>query len=171
MMGRPGAARSQLAEVLTAAYGAGLLSERTLTYRLDLLFSRRLVQPPALVGDLTQRMPTRWLASIQRALAAALHSPRIEAGPERSEPLTLLALDWGGAQDELVVGRQSSCDIVLNGPYVSRRHARLVFRDGNWIIQDLTSTNGTEVNGVTVGRLKLCPGDELAIGTHRLMID
>jgi hypothetical protein len=81
MMGRPGAGRSQLAEALAAAYDAGLLSERTLAHRLDLLFSRRLVQPPALVGDLTQRMPRRWLASIQRAPATALHSLRIEAGP------------------------------------------------------------------------------------------
>jgi hypothetical protein len=170
-MGRPGAARSQLAEVLTAAYGAGLLSERTFTYRLDLLFSGRLVQPPALVGDLTQRVPRRWLASIQQTLAGALHSLRIEAPTERREPLTLLALDWDGAQDELLVGRQASCDVVLNGPYVSRRHARLVFRDGNWIVQDLKSTNGTEVNGLSVGRCELCAGDELAIGTHRLIID
>ena len=59
-------ARSQLAEVLTAACGAGLLSERTFTYRLDLLFSGRLVQPPALVEDLTQRVPRRWLAVLYR---------------------------------------------------------------------------------------------------------
>jgi pSer/pThr/pTyr-binding forkhead associated (FHA) protein len=54
---------------------------------------------------------------------------------------------------------------------VSRRHARLVFRDGNWIVQDLQSTNGTSLNGTPIGRSELRPGDELQIGAQRLQID
>jgi pSer/pThr/pTyr-binding forkhead associated (FHA) protein len=83
----------------------------------------------------------------------------------------LLALDWNGAHDELVIGRNPVCDIVLSGPAVSRQHARLNFRDGIWILQDLDSTNGTVVNGALVGRCKLQPGDRVIIGAEQLIVD
>jgi predicted component of type VI protein secretion system len=83
----------------------------------------------------------------------------------------LLALDWAGGQEELLLGRQLTCDVVLGDLTVSRRHARLVFRDGHWVIQDLGSTNGTRVNGVRVGRCELQPGDDIDLGDERLRID
>lgn len=54
-----------------------------------------------------------------------------------------LALDWSGAISELILGRRRDCDVVLSDPGVSRRHARLFFRDGSWVLEDLDSTNGT----------------------------
>jgi pilus assembly protein CpaF len=69
------------------------------------------------------------------------------------------------------VGRHHGCDVVIDHPMVSRRHARLRFRDGRWILQDLESTNGTLVNGAAVGRCQLRPGDELALGDYRLVVD
>lgn len=167
-----GAARSELAHTLGTAYSDGLLSERTLAHRLDLLFSARLVEPLRLVGDLTGRRPRRrWSSAARHALATALYAFRSETGLAAGEPPTLLALDWSGAQEELLVGRHPSCDVVLRSPYVSRRHARLAFRDGNWIVHDLHSRNGTRLNGVSVGRSGLRPGDELTIGAHRLKVD
>ncbi|MGO9822239.1 MAG: FHA domain-containing protein [Solirubrobacteraceae bacterium] len=76
----------------------------------------------------------------------------------------LLALDWSGATDELLLGRGPGCDILLTDPTVSRRHARLRFRDGNWVLQDLRSTNGTLLNDTVVGRCQLRPGDRLRVG-------
>jgi pilus assembly protein CpaF len=61
--------------------------------------------------------------------------------------------------------------VVIPGDTVSRRHARLVFRDGKWIIHDLESTNGTAVNGTYVGRCELYPGDQLVLGEERLAVD
>lgn len=83
----------------------------------------------------------------------------------------LLALDWSGQQSDLLIGRHQACDVVLEAPSVSRRHARLVFRDHRWIVQDLHSTNGTVVNGTRVGRCELRPGDALLLGDERLTID
>ena len=83
----------------------------------------------------------------------------------------LLALDWTGGREELVIGRHSSCDVVVADETVSRRHARLTFRDGGWIVQDLDSTNGTRLNGQYVGRCRLRPGDQLALGHQRLRVD
>jgi hypothetical protein len=147
-----GARRHRLARTLNSAYAEGLLSERTLTYRLDVLFASPVIDPVKLVGDLTRRVPRR-------------------RRRRRSEKGILLGLDWNGAQDELVIGRHPACDVVMADTTVSRRHARLVFRDGGWIVQDLGSTNGTRLNGRPVGRCRVRPGDQLALGDQLLRID
>lgn len=161
-----GASRRRIARTLNAAYANGLLSEETFTARLDQLLSEPLIEPRRLVGDLSFRRAAGWRAR----LATALRRRRaVVAAPAQDE--VLLALDWTGASAELVVGRHHSCEVVLDEPSVSRRHARLVFRDGTWVLQDLESTNGTIVNGTIVGRCALRPGDQLILGYARLRID
>jgi hypothetical protein len=168
---RPGLVRHRLANVLNAAYGDGLLSERTLAHRLDLLFGSPVIEPGKLVGDLTLRAPER---SVPMGIARALGSARkLVRGLRRDQPAwqTLLALDWTGGQEDLLVGRRADCDIVLTDPSVSRRHARLRFRDGHWILHDLESTNGTLVNDVPVVRCELRAGDLVALGDEHLVVD
>jgi hypothetical protein len=156
---------------LTAAYGEGLLSSGTLAHRLEVLFSSRLLDPSGLVSDLTLRDPPRSWTAAARAFAERLPWRARGAEPHRGEPPIVLALDWDGGQDELLVGRHPRCDVVLPAGDVSRHHARLNFRDGRWILRDLESTNGTTVNGQPVGRCVLQPGDDLVIGDYRLRID
>jgi pilus assembly protein CpaF len=83
----------------------------------------------------------------------------------------VLALDWSGAQEDLLIGRGGACDIALSNLTVSRAHARLIFRDGTWIVNDLASKNGITLNGAQVGRCQLRPGDRLALGLQLLEID
>ncbi|HEY2258806.1 MAG TPA: FHA domain-containing protein [Solirubrobacteraceae bacterium] len=167
----PGVSRHRLARILNTAYGDGLLSESTLAHRLDLLFGGRLIDPAGLVGDLTVRAPRRTVSSVLTGTLAAARE-RLSSLRRGDPPWpTLLALDWSGAQEELIVGRHPSCDVVLHDLTVSRRHARLRFRDGNWVLHDLDSTNGTLVNEAPVVRCKLRPGDRLAIGDERLLVD
>jgi pSer/pThr/pTyr-binding forkhead associated (FHA) protein len=83
----------------------------------------------------------------------------------------VIALDWSGAQEDLLIGRGPGCDVALPDETVSRRHARLVFRDGGWIVQDLGSCNGVTVNGVRVGRCQLRPGDRVGLGLQLVDID
>jgi hypothetical protein len=162
--------RQRLARTLNAAYAEGLLSERTLTHRLDALFAGELIDPARLVGDLTRRVPSRrGTRGPLTALTAGLRRTRI--GTAVPEMGILLALDWTGAREELLIGRHPNCDVVVADDTVSRRHARLTFRDGSWILQDLDSTNGTRLNGQYVGRCRLRPGDELTIGRQLLQID
>ena len=166
----PGARRHRLARTLNAAYAEGLLSDRTLAHRLDELFAAVLIDPGRLVGDLTGRASRRPLRrSALHTFTSLLGRPRAGAGP--GEPGILLALDWTGTREELVIGRHPSCDVVVTDDTVSRRHARLTFRDGGWIVQDLDSTNGTRLNGQYVGRCRLRPGDQLALGHQRLRVD
>jgi FHA domain len=162
----PGSHRQRLASTLNAAYAEGVLSENTLVHRLELLFGSPLVDPDSVIGDLgTRRVRSVWATSLDRVKLALKRAAGASSYP------ALLALDWEGGGEELVIGRHPSCDIVLAGPAVSRRHARLTFRDGAWILQDLGSTNGTIVNSARVGRCKLNTGDRLVIGDEQLLVD
>lgn len=75
------------------------------------------------------------------------------------------------SQETFAHGRSSSCDVVLSEASVSRRHVRLHYRDGRWVLHDLNSTNGTSVNGARVGRCEIRPGDRLVLGNEQLQID
>jgi hypothetical protein len=168
----PGATRDRLAGVLGTAFVRGLVSEQTLTHRLGVLFGQRLVDPHGVIGDLsmrTHRRRWRWppLAATVVAACRRVVAPLDRAGVA---PL-VLALNWTRGEGDLVIGRGLGCDIALSNDSVSRQHARLVFRDGAWIIQDLGSTNGTIVNGELVGRCQLQPGDRLLLGDQPLDVD
>src|SRR5262249_20589083 len=71
------------------------------------------------------------------------------------------------SRGEVVIGRGSTSDLLLDFPSVSRRHA--ILHIGSIIeIEDLGSFNGTRVRDVTLGkgeRTAVLPGDSIAIGT------
>jgi len=71
----------------------------------------------------------------------------------------------------VVVGRSSECDISVDDPNVSRRHAEIRHEDGAYWIVDLDSTNGVTVNGKRVGRARLAPEDEILIGTTEVRFE
>jgi hypothetical protein len=170
----PGRLRGRLARILGAAFAEGLLSEQTLSHRLELLFGSPLVEPHWVIGDLALRThaPRRTPASVLSTLAAARSGLARVLDRRPPEPRALvLALDWSGRHDDLVIGRGTGCDVALLDRTVSRRHARLFFRDGGWIVQDLGSKNGIALNGARVGRSQLRPGDRLAVGLQLIEID
>lgn len=70
--------------------------------------------------------------------------------------------------DTALVGRLPSCDVTLNDPSVSRRHARISRRNGQWMVEDLGSTNGVSVNGERLGHAWLTNGDRLEFGSVTL---
>ncbi len=77
----------------------------------------------------------------------------------------------------LTIGRASSNDIQINDSAVSSKHARLItgpdpFIDGQLItyIEDLASTNGTELNGNKVSREKLNHDDMVTIGFNQFQL-
>lgn len=65
----------------------------------------------------------------------------------------------------IVIGRDPGCDLWLNDPAVSRRHARVFPAGDNFSVSDLASTNGTQVNGRAVSSAqKLRSGDDVRVG-------
>ncbi|HEY3174378.1 MAG TPA: adenylate/guanylate cyclase domain-containing protein [Candidatus Polarisedimenticolia bacterium] len=76
-------------------------------------------------------------------------------GPEVSFPLD---------RREIVIGRSPENDLYLEDAGISRQHARIT-RDGDqWVVVDLTSRNGTWVNGCRVAQASLREGDEIVVG-------
>jgi ABC-type multidrug transport system ATPase subunit/ABC-type multidrug transport system permease subunit len=70
--------------------------------------------------------------------------------------------------DSMEVGRDPECDIPLDLPMVSWRHARLTRTPAGILVEDLGSRNGTYVNGVrTIGKVLAKPGQEIGLGSVR----
>ncbi len=84
-----------------------------------------------------------------------------------------IVIDRGGGRGDtfritdgvsLRVGRDPSCDIVLNDTLVSRKHITIENRDDGVFAQDVDSLNGMYVNGERVSETRLSPGDRIQAG-------
>jgi hypothetical protein len=71
----------------------------------------------------------------------------------------------------MAIGRAPECELVLKDSRVSRRHARLTARDGVLVLTDLSSTNGTRVNGHRVTEVVLGAGDRVQVGETSLVVE
>src|SRR5687768_14826905 len=75
-------------------------------------------------------------------------------------------------QSEVTIGRVQGNDIILPKGNVSKRHSRIVLKDGRFIVVDLKSTNGTYVNGRKItSPLVVKPGDKIYIGDFILPVE
>lgn len=74
--------------------------------------------------------------------------------------------------DRLLVGRSPSSDLVVAAdPRASRLHAAFERLGDHWCLRDLTSRNGTFLNGTLLaGQARLTSGDEVRIGSTRIMV-
>ena len=94
---------------------------------------------------------------------------------EGGGPTGSLVLADGGrlvvGDEPLTIGRLPECDVVVGDPNVSRRHAEVRRQDGQFVVVDLDSTNGTTVNGARVKERRLADGDEIAVGGTRLRFE
>ena len=73
--------------------------------------------------------------------------------------------------DQLTIGRDSSNGVAINDAEVSRKHSRLSFQGGKYVIEDLGSTNGTFVNGQRLaGPVVLKAGDVVSLGEQIVLM-
>lgn len=102
--------------------------------------------------------------------------PEAEAGPQTQLIRMSLGADaelalvgkgsrtWPLAKDVIVLGRGDLADVGVSDVSVSRRHAEIRREGDEWVLLDLGSTNGTEVNGRRVNRHRLSAGDRITLG-------
>ena len=91
----------------------------------------------------------------------------------------IIISEKGGAErresfdkSEINVGRVQGNDLMLPKGNVSKHHARLLFRDGRFIVTDLKSTNGTYVNGRKIAQATIVrEGDKIYIGDFVLRLE
>ncbi len=79
--------------------------------------------------------------------------------------------DYHFVQDEVIIGRHTHCDITVLDEVVSSQHARLSYHHNQWWLEDLSSTNGTFLNGskVTMPTVVIT-GDEFKCGGTLFML-
>ena len=68
------------------------------------------------------------------------------------------------AEDPITIGRSPDCDVFLSAKEVSRHHAEVRRDDDGFLLVDLGSMNGTQVNGAGVKERRLADGDEITLG-------
>ena len=78
-------------------------------------------------------------------------------GPQSGQEFPLTAR-------EFAIGRSADNMLRVEGMLVSRHHAQISFQDGQYILYDRESTNGTYVNGQRIAHHILKPGDQIQIG-------
>ncbi|MFP3870412.1 MAG: ATP-binding protein [Syntrophobacteria bacterium] len=84
-------------------------------------------------------------------------------GPEQGKSFRL-------ENDEIIIGRGSSCQITLNDRTISRHHSKIVRGAEGLVIEDLGSANGTFVNGYQVESSVLKVDDRLTLGNIEMLL-
>jgi len=174
----PGAMRASDAERdavvarLTEGFAAGRISHETFMYRVSAaLRTRHRADLPALHADLpaVPPEPSRAAELLGRLRAAWPRRPRRTAPPrparqERPAPPEPLAFPRG-ERDSFSIGRSGGCDLTIPDMTVSRVHAMLERTADGWQLTDLSSTNGTRVNGWRVrDQVPVKAGDVVSFG-------
>jgi ABC-type multidrug transport system ATPase subunit len=71
----------------------------------------------------------------------------------------------------IVLGRDPQCDVPLPCREISRRHAEILREQGGYTVRDLSSANGTFLNGLEVrGRMALTEGSRLRVGPYSFLV-
>ena len=126
-------------------------------------------------GESTQFLSPEALAAQRpQARAQERHSPFahfIVIGSDGAAS-DVFELETGeGDEDTWELGRETSCDIQLNDPTVSARHAQLVHNGGRWRMVNLVSSNGIVVNGEKRLSVYLDGGDSVQLGDVTLVFN
>ncbi len=113
--------------------------------------------------------------------ATVIYRPSKDDVPEAQQPapvardvvtLTIAGRAHRVETSRVVLGRSKECDIRVVDGNVSRRHCEVVQESPTtWVIVDLGSTNGTELNGSRVDRAQLAGGDRITVGGTDVVFD
>ena len=111
--------------------------------------------------------------------ATMIYRPKAPQPTEAATPSELgverevVTLNVDGRRHEVskrrtLIGRSKDCDIQIDDPSASRKHAELRQEGTAYWVVDLDSTNGLEVNGMRTQRAKLDHGDKITIGATEI---
>jgi hypothetical protein len=110
--------------------------------------------------------PGSWLPPARVTMAGSLDKP---SNPSKSGEALAIALDQ--SMKSVTLGREGDGDeIILNDGTLSKKHLSLEFDGFHWLVSDLKSRNGTQLNGLKLGASpeKLSNGAQLKCGQVHL---
>ncbi|SEG87289.1 FHA domain-containing protein [Actinacidiphila yanglinensis] len=164
--------RERVLELLRTAAGDGRLSHETFLGRMEqALAARNLAELQSTIEDLpgaeiapAAAPPAGPRGLLRRAATAPAQALGRVRRRHRIRRLPVLALPAAGSRP-LVVGRSPGSDLRLSHDSVSRTHAVLTPTLDGWSLRDLSSMNGTLVNGRRLlGPTPIHPGDWVTFG-------
>ncbi|MFM7014342.1 MAG: FHA domain-containing protein [Actinomycetota bacterium] len=109
-------------------------------------------------------------AAIPAVYSAPLVASEAKAAELSATKLVITEGDRTGTEialsgRQLTIGRAGDSDLIVDDEYASTHHAKLVFINGDWMIQDLDSTNGTYLDGAKVTTPMVVPlGTQVRVG-------
>jgi len=178
------AERDHAVSELRDDFADGRLSHDTFMHRMQsALDARHRGQLEGLFTDLPPRRPGL-VDRIKAVLRGEPAGPAAPAAPPRLPYSPLPAAQRSremlapgplffppGSGTRFTIGRTRECDLCLTDLSVSRMHALLVRRDGDWLLSDLGSHNGTRLNGWLVREpVPVRPGDRVEFGSMAFVI-
>ena len=102
------------------------------------------------------------------ARGSDLEAPTADLESSSSRQRRVISLD----RERIVLGRDVSCEEVLDSLLISRLNTEISRQGGRIIVRDLNSTNGTSINGQAISRrTELKPGDRLSVGPFHFEFD
>lgn len=95
-------------------------------------------------------------ANVPAVFSAAASADTTKQAEQKATKLVVTEGDKAGTEialsgRQLTIGRAGDSDLIVDDEYASTHHAKLVFINGDWLVQDLDSTNGTFLDGQKVG--------------------
>jgi DNA-binding NtrC family response regulator len=138
--------------------------ERTFPLAADCRLEPAPLQAGACTPCKMTAVPTQVMTARTRDLLIRTLRIEVTVGPDRGKALEI-------DEDEVTVGTDASAALVLSDPTVSRMHFAIRPQPEGWELRDLGSTNGTQVEGVTVLDAMVAPGQTIRIGQTTLRLE
>jgi FHA domain/Domain of unknown function (DUF1707) len=149
---------------LRRAYHSGALSSDTFELRVGRVVAGRDAEElELLTADCPEPPPSGTETILLRswsALRRLVHGLTATPAVLNAPPPSSCSFDLGRSRD---------CNRIFENGTVSRRHARLEWVNGGWVLSDLGSTNGTWVNGWRIDEAWVRDGDRLQLGAVELL--
>lgn len=161
--------RDRVLQALSDRVAEGRISHDTFVRRVDQVLAAR---SRAELDDIVHDLPPRH--DVLERITALVSSvsamtARIEAA-WRAPRLPRFRLPPAHA-GRILIGRAPGCHFVLTDLTVSRFHAELFTENGEWMLADLGSMNGTRINGWRLtGPARVRPGDEVGFGNSTFIV-
>jgi hypothetical protein len=109
--------------------------------------------------------------TVPKRLESPMTEPRLIVVSVQSGEEPAQELSFNGVADRRVmIGRNRSCEIMIDDLHASHKHAMLFLEPDGWHVQDLGSMNGTFRNDEPVVSEALAKGDVLEIGDTRITV-
>jgi hypothetical protein len=193
--------RAETVGALRDEFAAGRLSHDTFLYRMNAAMeARHVTDLPPLLADLPPgeqpapgilaRIKGTWNRLTGRPASPAATGPYTApaaGGPSRRLTSAIRLREEPSPRQDLAppvplpfpraaegfytIGRDSRCDLAIDHMTVSRIHARLERTEAGWTLKDLSSTNGTRVNGWRVrGQVPVRAGDVVRFGDIQYLL-